>query len=65
MSDSKCTNTSLLEDVISSKNDCVFICDLNALTLQIISDAWWTAMIVNWQLSVAGDNSGYAPSWRV
>jgi len=50
--------------MISSKNECVFICDLNDLTLQIIFDAWWTSMNVDSKLSIAWNNSRHAPSWR-
>ena len=39
MSDSKSLNTSLLEIMISFKNEHVFIHDLSDLTLQIIFDA--------------------------
>jgi len=63
MLNSKSTNTSLLEVMISSKNERVFIRDLNDLTLQIIFDAWWTSMTVNWKLSIAWNNSGHAPWW--
>jgi hypothetical protein len=40
MPDSKSINTSLLEVMISSKIEPVFIRDLNDLTLQIIFDTW-------------------------
>jgi len=46
ISDSKSLNTSLLEAMISSKNECVFIRDLSDLTLQIIFDALWASMNV-------------------
>jgi len=46
MSDSKSLNTSLLEVMISSKNEHVFIRDLSGHILQIIFDAWWASMNV-------------------
>jgi hypothetical protein len=52
MSDSKSINTFLLEAIISSKNERVFICDLNDLTLQTIFDAQWTSMNVDSKLSI-------------
>jgi hypothetical protein len=44
LSYSKSLNSSLLEVMISSKNERVFIRDLSDLTLQIIFDAWWASM---------------------
>jgi len=41
MSDSQSLNTSLLEVMISSKNERVFSRGLSDLTLQIIFDALW------------------------
>jgi len=64
MSDSQCLNTSLLEVMISSKNERVFIRDLNDLTLQIIIDAWWASMNVGSKHSIAWKNSRHAPSWQ-
>jgi len=64
MSDSKSLNTSLLENMISSKNEPVFICDLSDVTLQIISDAWWASMNVNSKRTIARNNSRHAASWR-
>jgi len=64
MSDSQSLNTSLLEVMISSKNEPVFIRDLNDLTLQIIFDAWWASMNVGSKRSIAWKNSRHAPSWR-
>jgi len=64
MSDTKSLNTSLLEVVISSKNERVFICDFSDLTLQIIFDAWWASMNVGLKRPVASNNSRHAPSWR-
>jgi len=41
MSNTKSFNTSLLEGMISSKNERVFIRDLGDLILLIIVDTWW------------------------
>jgi hypothetical protein len=64
MSDTQSLNTSLLEVMISSKNECVFICDLSDLTLQIIVDALWAFMNVGSKRPIASKNSRHAPSWR-
>jgi len=64
MSDTQSLNTSLLEVMISSKNERVFICDLSDLTLQIIFDAWWASMNVGSKRRIAWENSRHAPSWR-
>jgi hypothetical protein len=63
MSDTKSLNTSLLEVMISSKNERVFIRDLSDLTLQIIFDAWWASMNVGLKRPIAWNNSRHAPSW--
>jgi len=49
--------------MISSKNERVFICDLNDLTLQIIFDAWWVSMNVGSKHPIAWNSSRHAPSW--
>jgi len=64
MSDSQSLNTSLQEVMTSSKNERVFIRDLNDLTLQIIFDVWWASMNVGSKRSIAWKNSRHAPSWR-
>jgi hypothetical protein len=64
MSDPKSLNTSLLEVVIASKNEQVFIRDLSHHTLQIICDAWWASMNVGSTRPTAWNNSRHAPSWR-
>jgi len=64
MSDSKLLNNSLLEVMISSKNNCVFIHDLSDLASQIIFDAWWASMSVDSKRPIAWNNSRHAPSWR-
>jgi hypothetical protein len=64
MSDSKSLNTSLLEVMISSKNERVFIRDLCDLTLQIIFDAWWASMNEGSKRPIAWNASRHAPSWR-
>jgi len=62
--DSKSLNTSLLEVMICSNNEGVFICDLSDLNLQIIFDAWWGSMNVGSKCLIACDNSRLAPTWR-
>ena len=64
MSDPKSLNTSLLEVMISSKNERVFIRDLSDLTLQIVFDALWASMNVASKRPVACNNSRHGPSWR-
>jgi hypothetical protein len=64
MLDSQSLNTSLLEVMISSKNECVFICILSDLTLQIIFDASWASMNVSSKRPMAGRFSRHAPSWH-
>jgi len=64
MSDSKSLNTSFLEVMISSRNECVFIRDLSDLTLHIIFDGWWASTNVDSKRPVAWNNSRHAPSWR-
>jgi len=64
MWDSQSLNTSLLEVMISSKNERVFIRDLNDLTIQIIFDAWSVSLNVGSKRSIAWKNFRHAPSWR-
>jgi hypothetical protein len=64
MSDTQSLNPSLLEVMISSKNEHVFIRNLCDLTLQIILDTWWAAMDVGSMRPIAWKNSRHAPSWR-
>jgi hypothetical protein len=64
MTDLQSVNTSLLEVMISSKNERVFIPDLSDLTLQIIFNAWWASMNVGSKRPIAWNNSRHAPSWR-
>jgi hypothetical protein len=54
----------MLEVMISSKNERVFIQDLSDLTLQIVFDVWWDSMNVNSKRPIAWNNSRHAPSWR-
>jgi hypothetical protein len=65
MLDTQSLNTSLLQVMISSKNERVLIRDLSDLTLQIIFNAWWASMNVGSKLPIAWNNSKHAPSWRV
>jgi len=64
MSDSKSSNTLLVEVLIFSKNKHDFVRDLSDLTLQIIFDAWWASMNVGSKRPIARNNSGHALSWR-
>jgi len=64
MSDTLSLNNSLLEFMISSRNESVFIRDLSDLTLQIIFYAWWASMNVGSKRPIAWKNSIHGPSWR-
>jgi hypothetical protein len=64
MADTKSLNTSLLEVMISCKNEHVFICDFSDLTSQIIFDAWWASMNVGSKRPIAWNNFRHAPLWR-
>jgi hypothetical protein len=50
--------------MISSKNECVFICELSDLTLQIMFDAWWASMNDGSKRPIAWNNSRQVPLWR-
>jgi len=64
MSDSKSLNTSLLEVMISFKNECVLIRVLGNLTLWFIFDAWWAGMNVDSKRPSAWNDTRHAPWWR-
>ena len=64
MSDSESLNTSILEVMISSKNERVFIRDLSDLPLQIVFHACWDSMNVDSKCPIAWNNSRHVPSWR-
>jgi len=64
MLDSKSLNTLLLEVMISSQSECVCICDLSDLTLQIVFDAWWASMNVASKPSIAWNDCRHGYSWR-
>jgi hypothetical protein len=64
MSDTQYLDISLLEVIISSKNERVFIRDLSDLTVQITFDAWSASMNVGSKRHVAWKNSRHAPSWQ-
>jgi len=64
MADTQSLNATLLEVMISSKNERVFVCDLSDLTLQIIFDAWWASMNVGSKWPIAWNNSRNVPSRR-
>jgi len=63
MWDTQSLNTSLLEVMISSKNELVFIRDLSDLILQIIFVAWWASMNVRSKRPIAWNDSRHAPGW--
>jgi len=64
MADSKSLITSLLEVMISSKNQHFIIRDLSDLTLPIIFDGWWASMNVDSKRPIAWNNYWHVPSWR-
>jgi len=64
MSWTKSLNTSLLEVIISSKNERVCICDFRDLTLQIIFDAWWASIKVGSKQLIAWNASRHVPLGR-
>jgi len=64
MSDLQSLNTSLLEVMISSNNECVFIRDLSVLPLQILFDAWCASMNDSSKGPIAWNSSKHEASWR-
>jgi len=54
----------VLEVMISSNNEHVFIRDLSDRTLQIFFDAWWASMNVGSKPPIAWNNSRHASSLR-
>jgi len=64
MSDTKSLNTSLLEVMVFSNNDRVFIPDLSNLTLQIIFNDWWASMNGGSNRRISWNDSRHAPSWQ-
>jgi hypothetical protein len=64
MSDTKSLNTSLLEVMISSKNECVFIHNWSDRRLKFVFDAWWASMNIASKRHIAWNYSRHAPSWR-
>jgi len=65
MLDTKSLNTSLLQVMISSKDERIFIRDLSNLTLQIMFDDWLASMNVGWKWSIGWHNSKHAPLWQL
>ena len=57
MTDSKSLNTSLLEVMISSKNDRLKIRDMSNHTVQIIFDAWWASVTDDSKQLIGWNNS--------
>jgi len=64
MSDLQCLNIWLVEVMLSSKDDHVFIRVLSDLTLQIILDTLWASMTVGSKHPIACNISRHKPSWR-
>jgi len=64
MSDSKSLTTPLVEVLISSKSECVFIRDSSDLTLPIIFHAWWASMNEGSKHPIPWNNSTHACSGR-
>jgi hypothetical protein len=50
--------------MISSKIDCIFICDLSDLALQIVFNAWWASINVGSKRPIAWNNSRHEPLLR-
>ena len=65
MSDYDSLITSLLEVLISSQHECVFIRDFSNLTLQIIFNSWWLFMSVGSKCPVTSNNPRHVLSWRL
>jgi len=61
----KSLNNSLLQVMISSKNEHVFICDFGNLTLQIIFNACWASMNVASKRLTPWNNSKHLSSWQL
>jgi hypothetical protein len=64
MSDSKYLNTSLLEVIITCKNQRVLMCGLSDMTLESIFDAQWASMKEGSTWLIAWNNSRHEPWWR-
>jgi len=64
MSNSTSLNTSLVEVTISRNTECVFICDLSDLTLQMIVHAWWASINVGLKSPVGWNYSRHEPWWQ-
>ena len=64
MLDSQSLTSVLLEVMITSENERVFIHDFSDLTLQIIFDAEWASISVGSKCSIASNHSRHAHSWH-
>jgi len=64
MSNSQSLNTSLLEFMMSPKNERVFIHDLSDLGLQVMFDTWWAPLNVGMESPIVWKNSRLVPSRR-
>jgi len=65
MSASESLNTLLLEVIVSSKNQRIFIGEFNDLTWQIIFDGCCASMNVGSKCPIASNTSRLASSWRL
>jgi len=65
MSDSKSLNTSLLEVIISSKNEHVFMHDLSDHSFQIIVDIWGVSMTLGLKWPVVWNISRHVALWQI
>jgi hypothetical protein len=63
MSDSEFLNSSLLDIIIPSKKNHIFIRNLCDVTLKIIFNAWWRSMNVGSRCPISSNYSRHAPSW--
>jgi len=64
MLDSESLNTSMLEVMITSKNERVCIHDLSDLTVQMVFDTWWASMNIRSKVPPALNNSSHSSSWQ-
>jgi len=62
--DSESINILLVEDMIYSQDEWVFIRDLSDLNVLTISDAWWALMNGRSKCPIVSSNSGHTPLWR-
>jgi hypothetical protein len=61
----KSSKNSLLEVIICSINEFVFIRNLSNFTLHIFFDTWWATMKISSKQPIAWNDSRHAGSWQV